>query len=101
MKNQKLSSQQIQTIKNLKDKGVRISFISKILEAEGMAKSLAYYHLSENQDSYNNKARGIRQRQKEHIQRKIADLIDEGYTTGEIARDWNVPLATVNKIYIS
>ena len=99
MKNQKLSNQQIQTIKELKANGVRLSFISKLLEAEGHAKSLAYYHLSENRDGYDNKAKVIRLRQKELIRHKIAKLIDQGYTTGEISKDWNTPLAVVNKIY--
>ena len=99
MKNQKLTNQQIQTIKELKNNGVRISFISKLLQAEGLALSAAYYHLSDNRQAYDNRAKKTRGLQKEYIRQSIVSLIDEGHTTLTIADMWNVPLKTLNKIY--
>lgn len=96
-----MSNQEIQTIKTLKEKGVSISFISKLLHAEGLAVSTAYYHLSDNRDAYDNNAKVIRARQRENIQAKVARLIEKGWTTGQIARDWNIELGVLNKIYIS
>ena len=100
-RNQKLTNQQIQTIKDLKNKGVRISFIARLLQAEGLALSAAYYHLSDNRQAYDNYAKKSRAIQKEQIRNKIALLIDEGQNTEQIADSWNVPLKIVNKIYVS
>lgn len=97
--NQKLTDQQIQEIKTLKNNGVRISFISKLLHAEGLAISTAYYHLSDNRDAYCNKAKKIRAAQRNVIQNRMSKLIDQGYTTGDMAEDWNIPLKTLNRIY--
>lgn len=100
IKNQKLTDQQIQTIKELKSRGVRISFISKLLQAEGLALSTAYYHLSDNRQAYENCAKKSRQIQREYIKQRIFNLIETGNTTGQIASDWNVPLKTINKLYV-
>ena len=97
--NQKLTDVQIETLKELKQNGVRISFISKILQAEGLAPSAAYYHLSDNRDAYCNTAKTIRKRQREKIQHKIGKLIDKGLCTGEISKDWGIDLKVINKIY--
>jgi hypothetical protein len=39
--------------------------------------------------------------QKARIQLRVAGLIDEGWNTRQIADDWNVDLAVLNKIYTS
>ena len=101
MSHQKLTNHQIQTIKELKNKGVRIHFIAQLLEAEGLAKSTAYYHLSENRQAYENEAKKNRANQRAYIQQRVAELIETGLNTAQIARDWNVPLATLNKLYIT
>jgi len=98
--NQKLTDQQIATIKHLKSNGVRISIISQVLSATyGVSPSTAYYHASENRDSYDYRARKIREAQLQKTKEKIYAMIQEGMTTGQIACSWNMPLATVNKIY--
>lgn len=99
--NQKLSNEQIATIKHLKSNGVKLSLIAKVLhQSYGLSLSAAYYHLSDNQDSYNNTARKIRDAQLQKTKQKIYLLIQQGYTTSDIADEWNMELATVNKIYI-
>lgn len=87
-------------IKALKNNGVRVSLIAKILhKTEGVALSTTYYHLSDNRTAYDNQAKKIRHYQKQRIQERIKHLIDQGYNTGTIAKDWNIPLEVLNKIY--
>lgn len=98
--NQKLSNAQIATIKHLKNEGVRLSIIARVLNASyGVSLSTAYYHASENRESYEYHARKIKEARLQKTKQKIYDMIQEGMTTGEIASYWNMPLATVNKIY--
>lgn len=100
LRNQKLTDKEIQTIKELKNGGVRISLIAKILEAEGMAMSAAYYHLSDNRKAYSNESKKKRVKQREYIQKRVSHLIDNfGMNTGQIAEEWRIDLATLNKIY--
>lgn len=92
--NQKLTDSQIKDIKLLHKRGVRVSFLAKVLQAEGLALSTTYYHLSKpkvmsDQVFY----------QKQHIKKRMAEMIDQGLNTGQIARDWNIELGTLNKIY--
>ena len=84
----------------MKAQGVRVSLIAKILKAEGRAKSLAYYHLSDNRDAYCNQVKKTKAFQRQRIQERIHLLIEEGYTTGMISVEWNVPLALINRIYV-
>lgn len=101
-RNQKLRDSQIQAIKKLKRKGVRISFIAKVIHhGEGLSLSAVYYHLSDRRSAYDNNLRRHRVNQQTFIRQRIGELLSEGYTTGFIAEDWNVPLATINKIYTS
>lgn len=99
--NQKLSNEQIATIKHLKNNGVRISLISKVIATTyGVSPSTAYYHASDNRESYDYQARKIKEAQLQRTKQRIHDMIHgKGMTTGEIAAYWNMPLATVNKIY--
>jgi hypothetical protein len=55
--------------------------------------------LSDNRKAYDNKAKKQRVFQKAYIKKRVADLIDGGQNTNTIAMDWNIPLATLNKIY--
>lgn len=100
--NQKLTDQQIQDLKKLKSRGVRVSLLAKVISlAEGVAISATYYHLSDNRDPYCNRAKKQRAAQREKVRQRIHTLIQEGYTTGEIAQEWNTDLALLNKIYTS
>lgn len=98
--NQKLSNAQIATIKHLKNEGVRLSIIARVLNTSyGVSLSTAYYHASDNRECYDYTARKIREARLLKTKEKIYAMIQEGMTTGEIALNWNMPLATVNKIY--
>lgn len=98
--NQKLTNQQIATIKELRASGVRISLIANVLHKQySMSISAAYYHLSENRDSYDYQARKTKEAQTEQTKQRIYAMIAEGLNTAQIAKEWNMDLAMVNKIY--
>ena len=99
--NQRLTNEQIHTIKHLKENGVRISIIARVLKTSyGVSLSTAYYHCSDNRESYDYHARKVREARHQQIQQKICGMIKNGMTTQDIAIEWNMPLAQVNKIYI-
>jgi hypothetical protein len=64
-----------------------------------VSKSTAYYHASDNRAAYDYQAKKQRQAERQKIKERIYGMIQEGLTTGDIASNWNMPLATVNKIY--
>lgn len=99
--NQKLTTEQIKTIKFLKDNGVKLSLIAQIVsETYNVSVSIVYYHASENREAYEYSARKIKEAQTQKIKKRIYDMIEQGFNTGQIAKDWNMELATVNKIYL-
>lgn len=98
--NQKLSNQQIATIKELRASGIRMSLIATVLHKQyGMSISAAYYHLSDNREAYDYQARKNKEAQLLKTKQAIYVKIAEGLNTQEIARLWNMDLAMVNKIY--
>jgi hypothetical protein len=98
--NQKLTDEQIATIKHLRSIGVQLSLIADTIEQQyGVSKSTAYYHASENREAYDGTARKLREIEMHKIKARIYAMIEEGMTTQDIAQYWNMPLATVNKIY--
>jgi len=100
VRNQKLTDEQIATIKFLKSSGIQLSLIAHTLaEAYGVSKSAAYYHCSDNRGSYDYQAKKIREAQKQAIRQRIHTLIENGYNTRQVAEEWNMPLSIVNKIY--
>jgi DNA-binding NarL/FixJ family response regulator len=99
--NQKLTKEQIATIKHLKSSGVQLSLIAQVIQDRyGVSKCTAYYHASDNRDSYDYQARRAKQAELNRIKEKIYVLIAQGFTTEDVASEWNMPLATVNKIYV-
>jgi len=99
--NQKLTNEQIATIKHLRSSGVRLSIIANVLEAQyGVSKCVAYYHASDNREAYDNQARKMREAERQRAKQRIHGMIEEGLTTGDIAKFWNMPLKMVNDIYI-
>lgn len=98
--NQKLTNQQIATIKELRASGVRISLIANVLHQRyGVSISAAYYHLSENREAYDYQARKTKETQRIKTKERIYGMIAEGLNTKEIAEAWNMDLAIINKIY--
>lgn len=99
MRKKKIPAPVIREIKSLKSKGVRIHLLARIIKADyGVSKSATYYHIGDN--DYSNQAKRIRQLQKEKIRERIYHLIEEeGKNTGQISREWNVPLKVLNRIY--
>ena len=98
--NQKLTTEQIATIKHLRSAGLQLSLIADTLEKQyGVSKSLAYYHASENRESYDYQARKQKEAERQKIKQRIYDMINSGLNTQNISDSWNMPLATVNKIY--
>ena len=78
-----------------------MSLIAQVIqERYGVSKCTAYYHASENRDAYDGQARKAKQAELSRIKERIYTLLAEGMTTADVATDWNMPLATVNKIYI-
>lgn len=98
--NQKLSNQQIATIKELRGQGVRISLIAQVLHKQyGMSISAAYYHLSENREAYDYQARKNKEIELAETKSKIYAMIAEGLNTRQIAQLWGRELSEINKIY--
>jgi hypothetical protein len=98
--NQKLTKEQIATIKHLRSSGVRLSLIANTLESRyGVSKCVAYYHASDNREAYDNQARKQRELERQRAKQKIYGMIQEGLTTAQIANYWNMPLKMVNDIY--
>lgn len=98
----KLTKTQIKQMKKVQSKGVRLSFLAKVMKyGENIHRTTVYYHLSPNRNAYEYSARKARDRQKEAIREKLQDLVKDGKSTGDIARDWGVPLKTINNIYTS
>jgi hypothetical protein len=62
--------------------------------------STAYYHLSDNRQAYEYEARKKRAEENERAKQVIRSMLKAGYTTGDIASLYNVPLVTVNKLYV-
>lgn len=89
-RNQKLTDSQIGTIKYLKRNGYPTAVIAKVTcNLYGIAISTVYYHaaIQEQEDTA-------------VIKEAIRDLILNGKSTLDIARDWGVPLATINRLYV-
>lgn len=89
-RNQKLTDSQIGTIKYLKRSGYPTSVIAKVTcSLYGIAISTVYYHatIQEQQDTV-------------EIREAIRELIFMGKSTQDIAREWGVPLATINRLYV-
>jgi hypothetical protein len=88
-RNQKLTDRQINTVIYLYSKGVPTILIARTLQMlQGVALSTTYYHV----DKIEAEKRMLRRAQ-------IVALIHKGYNTKQIADQWNMPLADVNKIY--
>jgi hypothetical protein len=96
-----LSDIQIQTLKHLHSNGVAIAMIARVLQnAYGLSACVAYYHLSPNRHSYTRKDQQIHKVESQTTKQNIHTLIQLGYTTQDIAQDWNMKLEDVNKLYI-
>ncbi len=89
-RNQKLTDTQISTIKYLKRNGFPTMTIARVTHSlYGVAFSTTYYHASivEAEDT-------------RIIKGTIRDLILAGRSTRDIATEWGVPLATINRLYV-
>lgn len=89
-RNQKLTDSQIGTIKYLKRNGYPTAVIAKVTcSLYGIAISTVYYHatVQEQEDTA-------------LIKSAIRDLILSGKSTLEISKEWGVPLATINRLYV-
>lgn len=94
MKYQKLNQREIAEIHQLKNKGVRVSFIGRFAQAYyGVARSTVYRYVSDNRHWYNEKTR-------EQLLHHIQNLLCQGYTSKQIAMDIGEPLKRVNKLII-
>lgn len=86
---QKLTNEQIATIFYLRQKGYTKAIIAKTVRQQcGVALSTTYYHL----DSLESVERAA-------LKEQIRSLIHQGFTTGQIAKEWQQPLEVINKIY--
>lgn len=86
---QKLTNEQIATIFHLRQKGYSKAIIAKTVRQHcGVALSTAYYHLDQ-----------LEVVERAALKEQIRGLIQQGYTTGEIAKEWEQPLEVINKIY--
>jgi hypothetical protein len=95
----KLSPHKIQTLKELHSSGVRISYISKVFKTtDDVSLSTAYYHLSPNREAYANTR--TKQQQRNALRVFIYEKINAGYNTQQIADMVNVPLRTINRLYV-
>lgn len=100
IRNQKLTPEQIATIKYLRSTGVSLPSIAKaVADKYGLSISVVYYHCSENRDAYEYEARIKKKNERLKTKEKIYSKIAEGYNTMQIAREWNMEVAMVNKIY--
>ena len=98
--NQKLTNQQIETIKFLRSAGFSLSLIGQALNKHyGVSVSIAYYHASENRASYDNVLRQEEADVRVGKKQLIRMMITEGMTTQQVAEQWGVTLTEVNKIY--
>ena len=98
--NQKLTNQQIETIKFLRSAGFSLSLIGQALNKHyGVSVSIAYYHASENRASYDNVLRQEVADDRLEKKQLIRMMIKEGMTTKQVAEEWGVTLSEVNKIY--
>lgn len=89
-RNQKLTDNQISTIKYLKRNGYPTSIIARVTTSlYGIAISTVYYHASiqEQEDTM-------------AIRQAIRELIFNGKSTLDISKDWGVPLETINRLYV-
>jgi hypothetical protein len=86
---QKLSNQQISTIFYLYGQGYSKAIIARTVKQTcDVALSTTYYHLDQ-----------VEQAERMAKREQIRLLIQQGYTTGLIAKEWNMPLEEVNKLY--
>ena len=98
--NQKLTNQQIETIKFLRSAGFSLSLIGQALNKHyGVSVSIAYYHASENRESYDNVLRQEIVDSRLEQKQAIRTLLQEGMTTKQVAEQWGVTLSEVNRIY--
>ena len=98
--NQKLTNQQIETIKFLRAAGFSLSLIGQALNKHyGVSVSIAYYHASENRASYDNVLRQEVADDRLEKKQLIRMMIKEGMNTQQVAEEWGVTLSEVNKIY--
>ena len=89
-RNQKLTDSQIHTIKHLRRKGYPVSVIAKVTTSlYGIAISTVYYHAHE-----------VEYEEKQAIRTLIRTLLREGKTTADVAELWDVPLSTLNRLYV-
>lgn len=89
-RNQKLTDSQISTIKFLKRNGYPTAVIAKVTCAlYGIAVSTVYYHAAI-QEALDTQA----------IRQAIREQIFMGKSTQDIAIEWGVPLATINRLYV-
>jgi hypothetical protein len=89
-RNQKLTDTQISTIKYLKRNGFPTMTIARVTKSlYGVAFSTIYYH-----------AAIVEAEDTRLIRETIRDLIFSGKCTREIAKEWGVPLATINRLYV-
>lgn len=86
---QKLSNEQIATIFHLYRQGYTKAIIATTVKQScGVALSTTYYHLDKLEITERLAKREL-----------IHALIKQGYTTADIAKQWNVPLLQINQIY--
>lgn len=86
---QKLSNEQIATIFHLKSIGYTKAIIAKTVRQHcGVALSTTYYHLDQ-----------LEVAERLAVREQIRQLIKQGYTTKQIATEWEQPLESINKIY--
>jgi hypothetical protein len=91
-RNQKLTDQQIATIKHLKASGYQTITIARVCKSvHGVALSTTYYHVR------TLKVEDWAERRR--MRAKIRELLFNGLTTSDVAREWNMPLAEVNRLY--
>ena len=89
-KNQKLSNGQIATIFYLNSLGFSKAVIARSVKTHcGVSLSVTYYHLDK-----------IEVAQRIATRQLIRTYLQEGYTTSDIAKIWNLPLEEVNKMYV-
>lgn len=86
---QKLTNEQIATIFHLRQQGYSKAIIAKTVRQHcAVALSTTYYHLDQ-----------VEQAEKLAMKEQIRFLIRNGYTTRDIAEEWNQPLEVINKVY--
>lgn len=91
-KNQKLTDNQIATIKYLREEGYSTIIIARLAkQLYGIGLSTTYYHCQTIDPKWEAKKK---------IKQAIKIKLEQGFTTQQLAVKWGIPLQVLNKLYV-